>query len=180
MRKFIGSLIESIPLSIFLIYVQTVSIDVSHDWLPPFLLAAGAAIASSAYLVRQGVILNRLSLGINLYFLSGALGLIIEWDELNQLYGHLRALGMLYWIIFVGAVTSLFSAYGFLGIQLSQQHLTRYWSAWLFAVAVLALAIAICFSSNRFWGEWFPFILLFSMRGLLQKLSCHPINGADK
>jgi hypothetical protein len=168
MKKFIFNIIESIPLTIFLVYVQTAHITVRHDWLAPYLLASSAGIISSAYLFRQDVVLNRICIAINLYFLSGVLGLISEWNWLNQWYGQLRGLGMLYWILLVGSISIVVSPYGFIGIK---QPATKYWSIGLLAVSGIATAMAICFSDYTFWGEWFPFIFLFSMRGVLQNLS---------
>ncbi len=116
MRKFMDGLIESIPLTIFLIYSQVVEIKLSHDWLLPYFLASAAALASMSYLLWRGVVLNRLSLGINLYFFSGLFSLVVEWAWLNHLYGELRGLGMLYWIFAVGCVTTYYSRFGFLGV----------------------------------------------------------------
>lgn len=165
MRKFLDGLIESIPLTIFLIYSQVVEIKVSHDWLLPYFLASVAAIASTGYLLWRGVVLNRLSLGINLYFFNGLLGLLVGWTWLNHLYGQLRGLGMLYWIFAVGCVTTYYSRYGFLGVVHSSRVSLARWS--LLLLCIPALAMALCFSESRFWGEWFPFIFLFFMRGFL-------------
>ncbi len=179
MQKFLNGIIESIPLTIFLVYVQCVDMNLSRDWLAPYLLASVTGAISSVYLMRQGMILNRISMAINFYFLSGAFALIIEWSWLNQLYGQLRALGMLYWILLVGGITSVFSPFSFLGIRQPTNHSNGYWSIGLLLVCVLAIAVAIYFSNNKFWGEWFPFILLFSMRGVLQKLSSKTITSKE-
>lgn len=167
MRKFLDGLIESIPLSIFLIYSQVVGIKESHDWLLPYLLASAAAVASMGYLVWRGAVLNRLSVGINLYFFSGLFGLLVGWTWLNHLYGQVRGLGMLYWIFAVGCATSYYSRYGFLGMAHDSRVSLERWS--LLLLCVPALAMALCFSDSRFWGEWFPFIFLFTARGILQQ-----------
>ena len=64
----------------------------------PYLASSILAIAVSAFLLYQNVILNRLFLGINVYFISGTLGLIVHWSWINHLYGVLQASGMLIWI----------------------------------------------------------------------------------
>ena len=169
MRKFLDGMIESIPLSIFLIYSQVVGIKESHDWLFPYLLASVSAIASMGYLMWRGVVLNRLSIGINLYFFSGLFGLVVGWTWLNHLYGQLRGLGMLYWIFAVGCVTSIYSKYGFLGVAQKKGISLARWT--LLLLCIPALAMALWFSESRFWGEWFPFIFLFTARGVLQQRS---------
>ena len=171
MRKFIEGLIESIPLTIFLVYIQCVEIKVSHDWLLPYLLACISAVLSTGYLIGKGAVLNRLIVGINLYFFSGLLGLVLGWGWLNQLYGELRGLGMLYWIFAVGCVTSCYGRFGFLGVEFVGRMSLAHWS--LLLMCIPALAIAVYFSGNGFWGEWFPFIFLFFMRGLLRQRSLH-------
>ncbi len=169
MRKFLASLIESIPLTFFLVYIQCVEIKVSHDWLLPYLLASIAAVLSTAYLLWKGVVLNRLIVGINLYFFSGLVGLVFGWVWLNQLYGELRGLGMLYWIFAVGCVSSCYGRFGFLGVESTARLSLAHWL--LLFMCIPALAMAMYFSGNSFWGEWFPFIFLFFMRGLLRQHS---------
>ena len=171
MKNLLNDVIESIPLSFFLLYIQCIDIKQSHDWLLPYLMASVAALGSMVYLARRGVILNRLSVGINLYFLSGLFGLVFEWLWLNQLYGQVRGLGMLGWIVALGIVTSLFSCHGFIGLANADRASLAQGSLLLLLASILALIMAGYFIDNRFWGEWFPFIFLFLTRSALQQLS---------
>jgi hypothetical protein len=164
-RKFLDGLVESIPLTLFLIYSHVAVIRESHDWLLPYLLASVAAMASMIYVVRREQVLNRLSLGINLYFFSGVFGLLVDWTWLNHLYGELRGLGMLYWIFAVGCITTYYSRYGFLGVEHGSRLLFARWA--LLLLCIPAVGMALYFSDNRFLGEWCPFIFLFFMRGFL-------------
>jgi hypothetical protein len=171
MQKFRESLIESLSLTVFVVYIQLIAIEKRQDWLLPYALSTGVALLSTLYLWRCGLVLNRINLAINLYFVSGLMGLMLGLAWLNQLYGQLRGAGMLYWILAVGLIASTCSPFGFLGIKHVSARATVLWSLALVAVCGLAIIIAQLFMSSRFWGEWFPFILVFTMRGLLIRWS---------
>jgi hypothetical protein len=170
-KKILHGIIESIPLTLFVFYIHLIEINESREWLLPYLLSSVTSLGATAYLLHQRVVLDRLFIGINCYFLSGLLGLVLNWEWLNLWYGQVRALGMLYWIIACGVYTSFFSSYGFLGISHASKKVVAVGSLLLLLSSVVSTVIATLFADNLFWGEWFPFILLFSLKNLLTRIS---------
>ena len=68
-------------------------------------------------LVRRGAILNRIYLGIALYFVSGTIALLTRWPWLNAEYGRLEGTAMLYWVLALGLFFTLFNARGYIGLD---------------------------------------------------------------
>lgn len=170
MKKFIDHSLESIALTVFLLYIHLADMTVRADWLLPYFLASSIGMATSAYLWHRDIILNRLFLGITLYFCSGLAGLLTGWDWLNQHYGELGAVAMLGWILAMGLVTSVISPRGFLGVSAPGYFSIKAGSLLLLAAGVIATITAVRFMDNPLLGQWLPFIFLFSMRSLLQHL----------
>jgi hypothetical protein len=174
MKKFVLQSLESFALTLFLLYIHLAEMNQRADWLPPYLLASAVGVATSVYLWRRGQTLNRLFLGICLYFCSGLIGLLSDWDWLNQLYGDLGAAAMLGWIFATGIYTGLASPLGFLGAP-AGYFSTRHSSLVLLLACLLALVAALEFSHTPLFGQWLPFIFLFSTRSLLLRLAQKPL-----
>ncbi|WP_039915991.1 hypothetical protein [Cellvibrio mixtus] len=170
MKTILDRCIESLALMTFLIYLQVGNMATRADWLLPYLLASGIGLGATVYILRRGILLNRLLLGVTLYFCSGLLGLLVEWDWLNDLYGTLGAVAMLGWIFLTGVFTGGLSPYGFLGVR-SPGYFSIVQSSGLLLIAcAIATVTAWYFMHNKLLGEWVPFIFLFSMRSLLLQL----------
>lgn len=169
-KSILDQCIESLSLTVFLLYIHLADMNARADWLLPYLLASAAGVGAMVYVYRRGLILNRLFIGITLYFCSGLAGLIIGWDWLNQGYGELGAVAMLGWILLAGFIASLASPYGFLGVKSPGYFSILHGSLLLLLADLLAIAAAASFMDNKLFGEWLPFIFLFSMRSLLLHL----------
>lgn len=169
-KNIIDQGIESLSLTIFLLYIHLAPMSTRADWLLPYLIASAAGLGAMAYMYRRGLILNRLFIGINLYFCSGLAGLLSSWDWLNQAYGELGAVAMLGWILVAGLAASYASPHGFLGVKTPGYFSIRGGSWWLLLAAVLATVAATSFMGSKLLGQWLPFIFLFSMRSLLLRL----------
>jgi len=122
--------------------------------------ATGAVLITSILCVK-GVLLNRIFLGINIYLLVGCLGLLTQQGWLMQLYGELRASGMLAWVVVVGVVSLLFTPSGFIGVDSASRKSAIAYSVGLLIVAVVAFLLAYYFRSMRAVSETIPFALLF-------------------
>lgn len=171
MKKIVvlNNFIEAGPLCVFLIYARLIDLGDSYNWLGPYLASSLLAIAVSAFLLYQNIVLNRLFIGINAYFLSGTLGLVIHWSWLNHLYGVLQASGMLIWILFIGGGTLFLSPAGFIGVVGEPRGRTMQFSALLLILTVVALGISYYFIGNRIMGEFIPFTALFMAQRYLRK-----------
>lgn len=170
MKTILDRCIESLALMVFLIYLQVADITTRADWLLPYLLASSIGLCAIVYVVRRGILLNRLLLGVIVYFFSGLFGLLVDWDWLNNLYGKLGAVAMLGWIFLTGVITSGLSSHGFLGVRSPGYFSIAQGSALLLIACAIATITAWSFMHNKLLGEWIPFIFLFSMRSLLLQL----------
>ncbi len=169
-KRILDPSIESLSLTFFLLYIHLTDMHTRADWLLPYLLASAAGLGAMAYMRWRGLILNRLFVGITLYFCSGLAGLLSGWDWLNDHYGELGAVAMLGWILLAGLIASWASPHGFLGVRSAGYFSIRGGSFLLLFAGVLATAAAASFIGNKLFGEWLPFIFLFSMRSLLLQL----------
>lgn len=170
MKTILNRCVESLALMVFLIYIQVADMNVRADWMLPYLLASSIGLCATLYILRHGILFNRLLLGVTLYFFSGLLGLLAEWDWLNDLYGELGAVAMLGWIFLTGVFTGGLSRYGFLGVRSPGYFSIAQSSGLLLSACAIATITAWCFMHNKLLGEWVPFIFLFSMRSLLLQL----------
>lgn len=177
-KSFLDQCIESLSLTIFLLYIHLADMSVRADWLLPYLLASAAGVGAIAYLYWRGLILNRLFIGITLYFCSGLAGLVTGWDWLNQTYGELGAVAMLGWVLLVGLFASFISPYGFLGVKTPGYFSVIGGSLLLLLAGLLAVTAAASFMDNKLLGEWLPFIFLFSIRSLLLQLDKKMLSAA--
>lgn len=108
--------IEIIPLLLFVIYIRIMDMSSLESWFIPFMIGGSLSILISLYLVLTKSILNRITLGINLYLISGMVAVLLSQLWLMQLYYDLQATGMLFWV-FVTGLISMLSQYGFIGLK---------------------------------------------------------------
>lgn len=179
MKNVFEGLVESIPLTFFVIYMHSVEMNVRRDWLIPYFVASVAAIIIGLCLAHKGRILDRIFIGSSVYFLTGAIGLASGWSWLNDTYGELRALGLLYWVLATGVTTLFCSRFGFIGIESVARGTVRLWSLLLLLGCVTAIAIAKISPGNPVIAEWIPFLLIFLTKAMLHKLAQHELHGID-
>ncbi|MGL1931173.1 MAG: hypothetical protein OCC45_05380 [Desulfotalea sp.] len=160
---------EFAPLSFFLFYIRFVNIETSEGWDTPFLVSGILAFISIIVFLTTKNILNRLFLGINLYFISGALAIITNQWWLNKIYGDLHASGMLAWIVVVGILSYAVTPYGFIGVDTPDKKSMKQNSLILLVTSVVAFFISFYSKESQLFGEMIPFVILFSTNYYLQK-----------
>jgi len=165
----VSEVLEMIPLPIFLLCVEVVNPSKMSEWLIPYLLPSIAAILITIFLQKTKGTLNRLFVGINLYLISGAIGVLTNFTALNLLYGQLEAAAMLIWIALVGIAYTIFSPGGFIGIDHKDNSVVVRYSLLLLVVAGLAIIISFFFKGSRLLSEIVPFMTLFSAAAYLKK-----------
>ncbi len=163
--------IEIIPLAIFLVYAETIDLGDADEWLKPYAASSIAAILSTLIIIRLKEKLNPIFIGINLYFISGSIGLITGLTWLNTLYGHLLASGMLVWIILVGFFCLISPLLNFIGSHGHNKKLIQIYSVILLLISIIACLISYHFQSNKLLSEYLPFIVLFSTQAYFRKKS---------
>ncbi len=156
-------ILEIIPLPVFLVYSRLIDDPtVSENWLGPYLSSTILALLSTGILLWRKAPLNHCFIGINLYFLVGTAGILTGQVALNKLLGLLEASAMLACIVFMGIVSSAFSASGFVGVKTTDKRRQQQFSWLLVLVAIIATGISYLFRGNTLLSEFIPFITLFA------------------
>lgn len=159
--------LELIPLPVFLITAAWIDPRIPQDWLGPFAAGSLVAILTTAILWYNHVLLNRLMLGINVYLVVGSIGLITKHTWINEVYGNLKASGMLVAIIIVGAISLVMTPAGFIGVTSPNRKIVTIFSVSLLLISVLAFSMSLYFQGNKLYSEVIPFLGLFAARKIL-------------
>src|SRR5688500_19669444 len=99
MRAFALRVLEAMPLAVFLIYMAVMDPRAQVEWRAPYYAATALAVVGTLVLWRAGATLNRIYLGIALYFVSGTIALITRWPWHKAEYGRLTVTAVLIWVI---------------------------------------------------------------------------------
>jgi hypothetical protein len=168
MQGLLWNAVEALPLPVFLICLQWQHPVAWQDWRLPYYLSTAVAIITTAIALARQQTLNRIYLSLNLYFLSGSIGVGIGWQWLNNFYGMLEATGMLLWVVAVGFASTLGSRAGFIGVIVRDRQALRRWSWSLLAIAVAATLLSWGFIGNVAMSAYLPFISLFAAHAVLR------------
>src|SRR5690349_22287304 len=167
MRAFFLRAVEALPLAVFLLYMAVMDPRAQPEWPAPYYASTALAVIGTVLLVRHRATLNRVYLGITLYFVSGTIALITRWPWLNEEYGRLEGTAMLYWVLATGIWCTLFNARGYTGVDAPPTTVRR--SSWLLlAITVLATAVSQFYVGNRVFSSFLPFIAVFAAHGLIK------------
>ncbi len=154
------------PLAGFLIYMAVMDPRAQVEWRAPYYAATALALVGTLVLWRAGATLNRIYLGIALYFVSGTIALITRWPWLNAEYGRLEGTAMLFWVLAVGLVATLASARGYVGVEAPPRDVRN--ASWLLlAITTAATAVSLAFLGNRVLSSFAPFIAVFVALALI-------------
>ena len=178
MKAFALRAIEALPLAVFLIYMAVMNPQAQIEWRAPYYAATALALAGTALLWRSGAVLNRIYLGIALYFVSGTVALLTRWPWLNAEYGRLEGTAMLFWVLGLGVLFTFFSKRGYLGIDAPASVVRR--SSWLLlAITAIATAVSLAFLGRRVLSSFVPFIAVFAAQGIMKaRLHAKPASKA--
>ena len=167
MRAFFLRAVEALPLAVFLLYMAVMDPRAQVEWRAPYYAATALALIGTLLLLRLGATLNRIYLGISLYFVSGTIALLTRWPWLNEEYGRLEGTAMLCWVLATGLWFTLFDPRGYTGVDAPPATVRR--SSWLlFAITAVATAVSWYFVGNRVFSSFLPFIAVFAAQGLIK------------
>ena len=159
--------VEALPLAVFLLYMAIANPRAQIEWRAPYYAATALAIVGTLLLVRRGAILNRIYLGIALYFVSGTIALLTRWPWLNAEYGRLEGTAMLYWVLALGILFTSFNVRGYIGLDADPR--TVRWSSWLLlGITLIATVLSTVFIGNRLMSSFLPFIAVFTAHGIIK------------
>jgi multisubunit Na+/H+ antiporter MnhB subunit len=168
MKAFGLRVLEALPLSVFLLYMVVMDPRAQAEWRTPYYAATALALAGVIVLWRTGATLNRIYLGITLYFISGTIALLTRWPWLNEEYGRLEGTAMLMWVLVVGLVATIGSPRGFAGIQ-ADPRIVRRASLLLLAITAAATVFSLAFVGQRALSSFAPFIVVFISQALIAR-----------
>jgi hypothetical protein len=167
MKAFFLRAVEALPLAVFLLYMAVMDPRAQAEWRAPYYAATALAFIGTVLLLRLGATLNRIYLGITLYFVSGTIALLTRWPWLNDEYGRLEGTAMLYWVLASGLWFTLFNPRGYTGVDAAPATVRH--SSWLLlAITVVATAVSRYFVGNRVFSSFLPFIAVFTAQGIIK------------
>jgi hypothetical protein len=169
---------EGIALPIFLLYMTMRPPVAQADWLGPYLISAIVALLGCWLVWRQQLVLNRVQLGLALYFVSGAVGLVFGCQALNSFYGRAEATAMLYWILVVGAGSTAATSSGFVGVSGVPRRKILAASIGLLVLLVAAIALSWRFHDQPALAAYAPFLALFAAHGVVRARLTAPTTKA--
>ena len=156
-----------VPASAFMISARAYGMT-DEAWSTAFILAGFFTVFIFMILSRQGIIYDRLMLGVNLFFLMGAYGFLSGNDAILEWYSASKGGPFFGCIVVVGLLFTLFTQYGFVGVRHKNKQAVQYASFLLFAAAVIALIWSVrADEQGLLISVVIPFILLRVIRDQL-------------
>jgi hypothetical protein len=167
MPRWIFSLLQFFPLSLFAAYAFWNGTPDDARWQTAFELAALAAIVQLAILLPQRRPVNRLVLAGNIYLLLGGLAFLThQWWFLHY-YDSLRESAIFIAMLVVGVFAMFATRAGYAAMpDAPRADVWRASAALLFATAV-ALGVSIAFRGNRYAAAVLPIAALAVLQQLL-------------
>lgn len=172
MRKWIFALIQFAPLSFFATYAFWSGAPDDHRWEAAFKLASVAALVQFAVILPQRRPVNRLVLAANIYLLLGGLAFLTRQWWYLELYESLRESAIFALMLAVGAVATLTTRAGYVGLVDAPRNVVVRTSAVLLGATVMALIFSIAFRGDRYLAAVWPIIGL----AVLQRLLVHHVS----
>ncbi|MBW1890919.1 MAG: hypothetical protein JRF32_03200 [Deltaproteobacteria bacterium] len=165
--------LEFVPLILYITFARAVGTDIAGpQWKVSFVI--GGAVSTFALIVllrNKNFILNRITLGVNLFFISGTLAVVLRLDSVLDLYWRFNPAPMFAWVITVGFAATLFSPHGFTGTRNMDRNRMYLHSALLLTAAIIAMGISLFFQGKIVYADILPFIGLFIVNDRLQSRS---------
>ncbi len=157
------------PLTVFMVYARSYGMT-NQAWYGAFVLAGLCSLAMFAILVNKRVMLDRLMLGVNLFFLVGACGFLFNVEEILQWYSETRGGPFFGCIALVGVLSILFTKAGFIGVKNKSNKAIQYSSFLLFAATIISWVWSVRYDDQGLgFAVVLPCLLLFVVRDQLIK-----------
>ena len=154
--------LEFVPLILFITFVRSTGANQDGpQWVTSFIFGGAAALFTLVTLQRKKFLFNRITLGVNLYLISGALAALTHFSLVMGLYWRFNPAPMFAWVIAVGLATTFFSPHGFVGAVDDDPKKIRQHSMFLLIAAVIAFLVSLFFRGKIVYSDILPFIGLF-------------------
>jgi hypothetical protein len=178
MPRWVFSLVQFFPLSLFASYAFWRGAPTNERWVEAFQIAAVAGIVQLAIVLPQRLPVNRLVLAGNIYLILGGLAALAQQWWYLQLYGQLRESAIFMVMLVVGVVATFATSPGFIAAADAEPAQARRYSIALLAATVLCLIPALAFEGNRLWSAVVPIIALALFQRHLAGLANRQARGA--
>lgn len=163
--------VSFIPVIVFILYTYLYGMS-QQAYHGAFELAGLIAIIIIGMEYKKGQILDRLMLGLNLYFFLGALGYLFSSERILEWYARSAGGPLFFCIAMVGLLATLFTKPGFVGRVQQDTHAQKYASFILLAASFVAWIWSV--NGAQFgvlWAVVAPFFVLLLIREqLVQKI----------
>lgn len=178
MPRWIFSLLQFFPLSLFASYAFWSGVPSNERWVEAFQIAAIAGIIQLIIVLPQRLPMNRLVLAGNIYLILGGLAALTgQWWYL-QLYDQLRESAIFISMLLVGVVATFATKPGFIAAVRADPAKARRYSIVLLGATAICLIPAIVFEGNRLWSAVVPIIALAVFQRYLATLANREVRDA--
>lgn len=167
MSKWVFTLVQFFPLSIFATFAFWQGVPSNERWLEAFQLGALLGLIQLAILLPQKNPLNRLVLAGNIYLILGGLAAYFQQWWYLKLYDSLRESAIFIIMIIVGSLSTITSSSGFIAVKGS----ARKFSIYLLIATVFMLPFALYFEGERTFAAVLPIIFLAILQRYLSYLA---------
>lgn len=155
----IGTILEFLPLTVFLVAMRNLPSSLENYWLLTYGISAIAAVLCIGFKLTRREFQNKIMLGINCYVISGAVAIIANQLWLLQFYSSLQSAAMLLWIMIAGCCSLLLSKW-FPDTLRHNNHI-RLYEAIMTLLTIGAFLLAFYYPNDRLLSETIPFSSLF-------------------
>jgi len=165
--RWIFSLLQFFPLSLFAAYAFWNGAPDDARWQRAFELAAIAAIIQLTVLLSQRRPVNRLVLAGNVYLLLGGLAFLTSQWWFLRYYNSLRETAIFIVMMLIGVVTMFGTREGYAALPDAPRGDVMRASLALLAATAAALGLSIVFRGNRYAAAVLPIIALTVLQQVL-------------
>lgn len=178
MPRWIFSLLQFFPLSLFACYAFWSGVPSNERWVEAFQIAAIAGTIQLIIVLPQRRPMNRLVLAGNIYLILGGLAALTgQWWYL-QLYDQLRESAIFIAMLVVGVVATFATRPSFVAAAGAEPANARRYSIALLGATVICLVPALAFEGNRLWSAVVPIIALAVFQRYLDILANREVRDA--
>lgn len=161
--------LKFLPLTGFLLYARIYGLT-TQAWQGAFITAGILAAGITTFLLFHPIILDRLMLGVNLFFFVGASAFMFNIMPILELYGSYKGAAFFINIAIIGIITTLFSPTGFIGVYHHNKAAVTTASYKLLAGTFACFGLSLALNSfNLIVSAGLPFIALRMLRDALEK-----------
>lgn len=161
--------VKWLPLASFFICARAYGMT-PDAWQNAFILAGFVALLVFIVLWQHAPNIDRLVLGLNIFFLLGAYAIVSGNNALLEWYSASQGGPLFSCVVAVGLLATLFSPHGFVGMKSKNKQAIQYASFLLLAASVVALIWSVTADDRGIlFAVALPFLILLLIRDQLAR-----------